>query len=82
MWIVILGMGENWDLGVGIRTFLSFDYRASSRRLPPETREPQATVETEVAQRTPTRVRIYNIIGVGLLFCGAKLRIFRKLSAI
>ena len=59
MWIVILGMGENWDWGVGICTFLSFDYRASSRRLPPETREPQATVETEVAQRTPTRVRIY-----------------------
>ena len=73
-------------MGPGIRTFLSFDYRTSSRRLPPETREPQATVETEVAQRTSTRVRIYigevYYIGVGLLFCGAKLRIFRKLSAI
>ena len=69
MWIVILGMGENWDLGVGIRTFLSFDYRASSRRLPPETREPQATVETEVAQRTPTRVRIYNRCRFTILRC-------------
>ena len=69
MWIVILGMGENWDLGVGIRTFLSFDYRASSRRLPPETREPQATVETEVAQRTSTRVRIYNRSRFTILRC-------------
>ena len=69
MWIVILGMGENWDLGVGIRAFLSFDYRASSRRLPPETREPQATVETEVAQRTPTRVRIYNRSRFTILRC-------------